>query len=422
MAEVLSTPTETTSTSGGLNPAIADLADVELHAAGQKALDAARQMAPGSSGWRLTRANRLVPQLTVANSSSLRGLSGTNNKSAELGLLLGLVLYRRKLRFDVVAVTGTISKAEWGEVSVGPVAGIAEKCAALVAWLEDRREVPRSMAFVLPAQDNQGASTQLRYKDALEQLRKRATDRGTVLNLLFVEQTQDAIRLLADRRMPLDRREFVARAGLFAMILMLSFLGMFGHWFLSPTKLAFDTVEWSLGPDPQSPLAVRFDRNLGETRPLTPCFGPDQRLQIGFGEHLVFRVSLIEQGWLDRMLPFFDIAVIILGEVSPPMVFSGASLPSTDRLSPRPDGSQGFGAAIPIAPPSEAMKLVILVRKGLSDRSDTLGTRLQSRYHETMQGEHRLARLGALLAAEPGDMLEFDFRAIPGRANCEISG
>lgn len=398
---------------GGLDPAILHLADAGLHEAGQKALDICRLLPKQRLRFRLTRPARFTPALSVADTCVSRGLSAGQSQSAELGLLLALAAHGRAPGGVLFAATGALGKPEGNSTLVRPVRGMDAKIAALCAALPSalRQSGTDTLVFLVPATAEPDASVLAPLKVACEDL-------GIALQVKPVEEVSGALAVIGETATPWDRRETGAWGALVSGSVAACLLLWVGLWAAQPPQISFDRIAWALGEDPQSPLASRIDRRLSETTPVLGCFGADQRLVVALGEHLVVRVRIERRNRLDAMPGLHSAIMAILGTHSPPVVFAGNTLPEPDRMAPLPDSALGFGAAFAAAPPAEAMKLVVLVKRGRALNADAIGQRLEQLYTSLPAGEERLARLAALLAYEGAAFLSFDYRVAEDKSEC----
>jgi len=396
----------------GFDPTIARLADVELIEAGQVALDAsgrARGFLPRAS-FRLTKPKSHGTELFCANTAQMRGLNTANATSAELGLLLALIMHGRDAKPDLVAATGRISPDP--DVSVGAVEKIREKCAALADWVKSQRfDTPKTMLFATPALDpNQ--------RHALEALNKTCASHNVTLTHIEASKVApilDSLRLSASK---LGKNEHLARAAVGAALLVGAGLIWFSAWLMTPPQIGFSTLPWALGDDPQTPLRVRIDRQIGQTKLLPTCFGPDQRAMVLAGEHLTLRVRTTGAKFLDQKAGLVDVAIIALGAQSQPFVFKQDLLPLSDQLH-YIDGELEFGAALPVLEPAEAMKVVVLMKKGRGIRFVALKEALNTAFDASEPGEARLADLAGIAVDYGQVSLVYDFRSVVDPLDCE---
>jgi len=388
VCEVVARDLETITEIRGFDPAIARLADVELIEAGQVAL----------------------AELLCTNTAAMRGLNAANASSAELGLLLALLVHSRTAKTDLIAATGRIKTD--GPVSVGRVDKVDEKSVALAAWMTAQRfEAPKTMVFATPvlAQANESA---------IEDLRTACAEANVTLTHVAADTLEPLLDHLNLCSRDIGKRELLARfAASAALVLGAAFI-WFGAWLIQPPEIAFSTLPWALGDDPQTPLRVRIDLQHAQTTPLAPCYGADQRALVVAGEHLALRVRTNDAGLFDRMSGLRDAAILVLGALSQPLVFPHSLLPASDQIT-FVDGEVEFGAAIPILEPAEPMKLVVLVKKGGRIQIAALKQALRTAFEASEPGEARLTDLAGIAAGFGRASLVYDFRVVVDRTVCE---
>lgn len=413
-----------TSAVSGFDPTIAKLVDVELQGAGQVALDTFRQLdvQKQDDRLRLTRPISAATELLCVNTTEIVGLSARNTRSAELGLALAQLMHARKSRCRLAIATGALGRRGDGGFPVKPVDRISQKLQAVRDWLSSRsREVRgHTIPFFLPLELEDGQLLEQVFADELKQLCADATALGATLNIIPISKLEDAIPHLQLAPNHLGRRENTARAALAFATVLISLVALFIAWTMQAPTLAFDTLPWAFGEDPQSPVAVQMDRNVAEAVPVAKCYGDDQRLQVRVGNFLATRVKIGGESWLDRFAGLHNVALFVLGEVSQPFVFPADALPEPDRLRRTELGHLGFGAAIPIAAPEEAMKLVVIARRFWSLDETELQNQLLEIHKSTEAGELRLSTMTAHLASGAEAYLDYNFRSVLDE--CEGAG
>lgn len=396
----------------GFDPAIARLADVELHLAGQKALevyDALQNQFPRAR-LHLTQPQTAQPSLTCDNTSAMRGLSSANSSSAQLGLFLARALHNRSDHLGLIAATGAL---EDNSGTIGEVGSIDQKCEALAVWLEQNTTHNHaSLTFITPplGTDEQQSMQRLAATCAKLGIKFQNTAASTAMEAL------DTFNL---RPAPLGRREIAARAAAAIAGVVATLAAVLFTWSLSHPVLSFEKASWTLGDDLQTPLVARMDLNANAAVPQSRCFGEDQRLQVGYKEHLVIRAKLDPSDWLDQRPLLHDVAIVVLGEASRPLVFDASVLPEPDRLIAM-DGHLAFGASIPASAPAEAMKVAVIARKLFPINVAGLERALAAAFIDAPMGEQRLSRQANTLTDFAQTSVIFDYRVVEKPQGCDL--
>lgn len=388
----------------GFDPAIAALADVELHDAGQVALDAVRLVAkPTQHSFRLTKLNPPMPELLCANRLDLGGLTSKNSASSELGLALGLLTVAHHGRAKVFFATGMLHGAAQGAGSVFgqvlPVEGVEEKLEACAHWLETHIGHPwgTEIQFYTPRTDTSGQPFENAYAEALQMLVKRARSVGVEIKHRPVANLSEALPFLNLRPVAFnDRREMVARIGLASSVAAFVGAAALFAWFALPPVLKFQNTESDYLFGTAHPLAMQINPVSGEAKERPACLDQKLRPRFSTDEAIMLRATTVAP--VTGPLSAYHPLVIIAGESSGPRAFSSDFFQGQGDFGRDQDGRLILSSTHFLAPPGETMRAMILLRRLIGFDLDEIQRALIQIELETDSGQSRLDAVTAYIS------------------------
>ena len=424
--------------SGGFPPEISRLSAVDLHIAGQYALDSARALPLPKQGWsrrlRQTLPRRPNAALAPVNTAdtALSGLAPENSESAELGLALALLAVERSSPIENFVATGALGGVSTEGIDpdqgpVGAVGGIDSKIAALIEWISEHKGSLRGshLPFFLPNQTEDEQPILEAHAKAFERLKKVAAEHDVDLALHPVASLGEAAEIIGAVNARFDRREMLAwtkiGARAAAVIALIAALSVSARWLITPTELSFAPFEYALGAPLTSPLAIRLNADRAG-RPMPRCLGPDGELYVSRDDQIAIRVSAKDWG-PDWTSDLFEGLLVIAGEDSSaeiltidqihedgrPVVTGGGWLEKGDLI---------IESAHRVSVPSQQLRLIVMARKLTPYPVAELRSAIDNIIETTPNG-NRLNRIATYLSEFRGGFLEAHFRAVDDQAACE---
>ena len=424
--------------SGGFPPEIVRLSAVDLHIAGQYALDAARALPLPKQGWsrRLRRTLPRRPDVALAPvntaDTALSGLASENSESAELGLALALLAVERSSPVENFVATGALGGVTVEDIPpdhgpVGAVGGIESKVAALTEWISEHKGSLRGsrLPFILPSVSEDDRPILEAYAPAFENLKKVAADHDVELTLHPVASLEEAAAVLGAVNARFDRGEFFAwlKIGVrtAAILALIVAVGLAARWLATPTNLSFEEFDYALGKPLPSPLVIRLDANRSG-RPLPRCTGPDGEIHVSRDDQIAIRVAAKDWGpaWTSS---FFEGLLVIAGEDSSAEILTIDQIHEAGRPIIRDGGWLESGdlimeSAHRVSVPSQPLRLIVLARKFYPYPIAELRAELDKINESTPNGK-RLNRIATYLSKFRGGFLQAPFRAVEGHVPCE---
>lgn len=429
---------QTPQSKGGFPPEIVRLSAVDLHIAGQYALDAARALPLPKQGWsrRLRRTLPRRPNVALAPvntaDTALSGLAPENSESAELGLALALLSVERSSPVENFVATGALGGVSAEGVApdhgpVGAVGGIDSKISALREWIGEHKGSLRGsrLPFIMPRLTEDDRPILEAHAAAFERLKKVASKHDVDLALHPVESLDEAATVLGAVNARFDRGELFAwakigvrTAGIITLILL---LGLSTRWLSTPTKLSFEAFDYALGEPLSSPLVIRLDANRAG-RPMPRCTGPDGEIHVNRDDQIAIRVAAKDWGptWTSG---FFEGLLVIAGEDSSAEILTIDQIHEAGRPAIKGGGWAKSGdliieSAHRVSVPSQQLRLIVLARKLHPYPIAELRGALDNIIESTPHGK-RLNRIATYLSKLRGGFLQAPFRAVDDRNSCE---
>ncbi|MEM9140323.1 MAG: hypothetical protein AAGB15_10900, partial [Pseudomonadota bacterium] len=355
-----------TAVGANMDPRIADLFDYDLYSAGQRAVASLGLLpSPERRRWLLLSPKARRAKLSVATPDAFHGLSEENNRSAELGLALGLIMAGRERSVPTVLATGALSLGDGDNLAtatVEPIGGIEQKCAAALKFLQSGRGGAWSdgIDFITPARALDGQAFSDAHGVALADLCEQAAKAGIEIRHRPIATLAEALPYLHLSPASAHRLEGVARsAAVLAACLVLASAAVL-TW--SSTPLAMHFAPITVGSEEiATPVRSVYQPDLDGSVSMPVCRSSDGLAQVAAGEELTFA---IETDPTKAPLAALDFAVIVLGDTSEPKIFPMNALPREGRPALTDQGRIRLGARIPVIDqPDEEMKLIVLSQK-----------------------------------------------------------
>lgn len=408
---------------GGFDPAIVPLLDVKLAGAGQRALDIVRRLPLPKRRFglpmRLTRPSSPNTLMTPLDSRQARGLDPRNASSAELGLALSLCLLERGRKPGVFFATGSLEGSDFDSVHpndgpVGPVEGLSQKFEAVTTWLERHKVGPwgKHATLFVPARTVDGSLTVEAYREEIERARTRAAAIGVELTVTPLRSLAEGARHLGAVKPRFDAKEGVMRAGVLAVLGFVAFMAAA----LQPVELSPGKIDYFLGPLPTPTVlraSVADEKGAKTFRPVPPCTTKTGLSLVQFEDYVSVNIETSQ-----TMLPksLFSAVFVVIGEKSQPKIFEPKQALNTEAdagATPirKVNGRLSFGAAFPVQPPEEEMKIVALSRQLGGFNTNRLDQGVRETFENVPQ-ETRLNAQARWLANIRGSYIEIPFEAV----------
>jgi hypothetical protein len=377
----------------GLEGEISELLQFGLYAAGQQARAAVPAIL-GRSGW-----TRLVPMaLWIQNPGEAQGLSDENAASAELGLALGLVMFRHQSAVRQVIATGRVAVRQGDAAVVAPVHHIARKMQVVLAITRQAGAAAPPGLFLTPATDPDGTPVAQRYAGLIAQLAAIGIEVRPVADLRDAARAVGGLDPIAP---PLRRWLGRTAAGIAAF----AALGGLAAWALDrPIALTFEPAAFDGGRIAATPLRAR--RDGGMFRLLPGCDGRDGTPQYRPGDLVMAKVRAgSAQDWT-RILGRHRLSLVA---VTPGNVVKVIPLPGSGELDP--GGQLSF--AVTVSEPAEEMLLYVLARRLRPVDGERLSRELRAALEPRAPAE-RLNVATLMLGNQGAGRLGYQLRIVAG--------
>ncbi len=388
---------------GGFDPAIAQLADVELQDAGQVALDAVRVLtSKGDTRFRLTKPQIDRLELTCVNRLDAVGLTATNSSSAELGLALALIAQKNRSPCGTFFATGSLSGGEHGHSpamgKVLAVDGIAQKLSACAQWLETHKGHPwgTELPLFTPPLSSDGTTFAEAYGQELTSLGARAEAVGVRIVHYPVDSLAEAAAHIGAGKPRLERREIVARILAVTTAVLLASAAVLWSWTNAPAEFAFRNVIASDPNSPMTPAAVLVDPVSGGLTPRAICKDAMLRPRFSASEAMTIRLSTTAP--ISGPASFHHALVVVAGETSGARAFLPSSSGDGDKIQLTDDGHLELVSTRFLAPPAEIMRVFAVSRKLRPFDQGAIQTRLNQIALQVSAGQKRLDAIGAYIS------------------------
>jgi hypothetical protein len=420
----------------GLNPRIAELADWHLYEAGAIALGAVRRL--NLPHRRLALFQRLrpataYPYLSVTNGPDIIGLQPENTQSAELGLALGVLMYAGQSSAEQVIATGCLDRQAWSgsgrqdDVRVLPVSEIGKKIVALRDSLASQKgaALATQVQFFLPATTIDGADTLAEHRQALDDLAAAFKRKDIELEVCPVESLRDAASTLGIGFYEVTTADRVASAALAAAACLIVVALGAAAWLNAPIQLAYGAVATANGERVPTPLRAVFDSTRAKYVLEGTCIGAQGLPTFQVDDSLVLDVQATDRYRAFGAWPDHRFVVVAVSErsgvkVFPPETIGAVNDRETGGEDSSPDIRQSgklLSIQIPVGPPAEENKVIILARRLLGFDADDLLDELE----EVIADKPPSARINAVvshLAGRAPGYLDYSFMSAEGELPC----
>jgi hypothetical protein len=397
-----------------LIPEIALLNDCKLYPAGTIALSAVRRLDLKPGGFAVTQwfgATSHPAYVSVSNAPEIYGLTPENSASAQLGLALAMLMHQCQSPARIAVATGELAAGGLDsalkdlprdDVKVKPVGMLPQKFEAIGRLLIDYRgaALSSSLPFFFPQHTETGEETAVVYAEALTALAAVYQQQGVKLLPKPVATLREAVAELGLERPPSSRLD-KALAALLIATPVLAGLGAAAQWQASrQLPLSFGTILLAGGERMATP--ARATPVAGGDMEVAPACKSRRGLPVyAVGDRLVMNVAAGGH----------HLAIAAVSERSGAKVFP----PQTWRAASRPDG--GVSVSLPIDPPADEGKLIVLVQRFRPFDTEALRARLAAAVDGKPPGERINAAVNSLVKEAPG-YLDYSFLTVEGKPDC----
>ncbi len=359
----------------GLDPQINQLNDWQLYEAGAIALGAVKRLQLSAKRMALFHRLKKKPvsgTLSVTNGPDIVGLHCDHNKSAELGLALGLLMYAGQSRDHVVIATGCLARAAdpasvlSDDVDVLPVEGLSTKIETIRRSLDQYKGDARTSRFFffLPDKTSTGEKVSEEFAADLERLKRDFNDRGLKLRICPVSTLREATEKLGIKALEVTTADKLFAGGVIAAISLASLSIAAWLWLSAPIELSFAQVTLASGDSVSSPTRAQYNVKAKRYTLVETCIGDRNLPAYKAGEWMIVRTRISAAGWFTSVFGGYHFALVSVSEKSgikvfPPNTFHKGLTNRSDETSV----SGELSVALPVTGPAESNKIIILARR-----------------------------------------------------------
>ena len=324
-------------------------------------------------------------------------IQSAENRSSQLGLLLGLLAARGQLPFQTIYASGELA-IDRDDVRVKAVGQLEKKFQAIIARI--RQDKPTGPVLVaVPRLLEDGSPSKAKLGPLWADFRAEPDYQHLQLEILHCDRLEEELAA----RWPRVRRYRHWRPTLLALPPLLGLLfGLLWAQHRQPLYLNWRAADAS---GPNQPLFTRA--NGDGLRVLAPPCGQSQPGEPVYqqGDWLTARVHIDDYSWWRGRLAY-KTALVSVGD--------GGGI-RVENIEPVP-GRPYFQTAYALAPPSERQLLMVIARRsyGWGDRGIDKG-RLALELKEKLQplqGIDRLSAAAGYLEARYSGALQYRFRTV----------